>query len=252
MPDLDCHDVDTALRTLASAIGVTVGDLSETLLGYDDSRFSDTSEAPYERMPREVLSELGTDASLIQLEDVYYFHGTRVVDPNEFLRRGILPFPEIIEQIWRTLYELLRRTHEFNLDQWNDFRRSVESKHPYNVKAENKFDHGPNAFVVRELLFHPGTARHDYLACPEIVQDIARFFRSAHGVDLEERFCSESKACIVKFRSSKKPSDVLTPVLWYLFSMLRTGEVTENAEGGFAGEGILVPPEDVIAVEVIP
>ncbi len=43
--------------------------------------------------------------------------------------------------------------------------------------------------LVRETLLDPSaTNSHDYLGCPEIVQDIARCYQSAYGVDLETRF----------------------------------------------------------------
>lgn len=56
---------------------------------------------------------------------------------------------------------------------------------------------------------------------------------------------------IVRFRSTDVWEGALPTALWYVFAKLRDDELTSNANGGFDGHGRAVPPEDVVAVEVV-
>lgn len=221
-------------------------------------RFEDASEDPYVRMPREVLEHFGSDVDAVsaRFEGAHYFHGTRVVDPQQFQSRGILPLDEVVEQIWRILYDLVQA--EVSSEQWDEVRRLIESGaggHDgwlYRLKTGSRLHYGPHALLVREFLFMPQeTGSHDYLACPEIVQDISRCFKSVHGIDLEERFCRAAVPCIVKFRRTDTCLEATRIALWYAFSKLREGRLTSNANGGFDGRGQPIPPDDVMGIEVI-
>jgi hypothetical protein len=105
---------------------------------------------------------------------------------------------------------------------------------------------------VRETFFQPrSTGSHDYLSCPEIVQDIARCFSSAHGINLERRFCDAAKPCIVKFRSTQLRPGAINAALWYAYTKLRDGEVRSNSNYSFDGDGEAVPAPDVVEVEIV-
>lgn len=253
---LDCYDLETALASLGELLSVEVNELRAALFAYDHSRFSNYSEDPYRRMPRELLETLGRDVNALTVDGAFYFHGTRSLDPDDFYRHGVLPLDQMVERIWSTLYELVR--DGCTEDEWADFRRAVESDaggHDgflYRLKAGDRVHFGPYALLVREIFFDPSaTGSHDYLGCPEIVQDIARCYRSACGFDLETRFCESSQAVIVRFRSTDVWEGALPTALWYVFAKLRDDELTSNANGGFDGHGRAVPPEDVVAVEVV-
>lgn len=254
MPWLICRDLETALDSLASAIGVSVDDLSYMLHNYDETRLDASSEDPFRQMPREILEELGAEG--VRFDGVHYFHGTRVKDPDEFRRRGILPLNEMIEPVWRDLYELVRE--EVSPEQWIAFRRSVESGacddaiYVGRLEAKYKSGYGPDGVLVREVLLNPDAASsQDFLNCPELVQDIARCFLNMHRIALEDRFRSTSYACIVTFRTTSVWPGAFPTAVWYAFSKLRDGELGTNAAGGYGGEGTPVPPQDVVEVEVI-
>lgn len=253
---LDCHDLETTLASLAEALAISDDELRAALIAYDESRFADNSQDPYLRMPRELLASLDRDIAVVRLDGTFYFHGSRVVDPDALGREGILPLDQMIERIWPMLYEFVR--DERSPDEWAIFRRGVEQKtggHDcdlYRLKTGDHIHFGPHALLVREIFFDPNATRsHDYLGCPEIVQDIARCYESVYGVDLESRFCAGSVPVIVKFRSTDVWEGSLPAALWYTCSMLRDGELTSNANGGFQGAGRAVPPKDVVAVEVV-
>jgi hypothetical protein len=92
---------------------------------------------------------------------------------------------------------------------------------------------------------------HDYLDCPEIVRDIARCFLEHSGVDIETRFQEASRPVIVKFRSTTMWEGTLRAALWYVFSMLRDGEVSSNANEGFDGHGQPIPPDSIVSIDEV-
>ncbi len=105
---LDCHDLETGVIPLAGAIGVTVDELAHALRDRTDSWVKRPPEAPWKRMPREVLERFGTSVDDIRFEGAYYFHGTRALDHERFRSHGILPLDQMVEQIWPKLYDLVR------------------------------------------------------------------------------------------------------------------------------------------------
>jgi len=251
---LDCHDQRTALTTLSGIVGVAPDRLSGAIRGFDDAALDHCDEDPAIVMPREVLESLGVDIASTCFAGAHYFHGTRTTDPDAFQRCGILPLDAAIEQIWTTLHDLVRG--ECSPVQWEEFRQSVERDaggHDgflYRLKTRDQLHHGPHAVLVRDILLDASAhGGHDYLKCPEIVQDIARCYRSASGVDLETRFRAASVPCIVTFRLTRiDPARAIAAACWYLHGDGRAN-VTMN---GFIGEGSGVPAEDVLAVEVAP
>jgi hypothetical protein len=253
---LDCQDVGTALASLAAVLAVDIDDLRTSLLAYDESRFVNSSEDPYVRLPRELLEGLGADAETVGFDSAFYFHGTRATDPEAFYRDGILPLDEVIERLWAELFELVR--DERSAEEWEAFRRDVERDaggHDgflYRLKTGDRLHFGPYGVLVRDILLDPSaTNSHDYLACPEIVQDIARCYQSAHKVDLEARFCAASHPVIVKFQSRDVWAGALPTSVWFVFAKLRHAELTLHARGGFDGEGRAVQPGDVVEVETL-
>jgi hypothetical protein len=254
---LDCHDVDSALASIAEASGVPPADLDRALREYDEARFEEASGDPWELMPRDVLERFGVDVEIVagRFDGAHYFHGTRAVDPDAFRRRGIMPLDCMLDEIWATLRELAG--DDITDEDWDAFRRSIEAGAGgddgviYRMKAGGRIHFGPFGLVVRETFLDPHSAgSHDYLGCPEIVQDIARCYGAAHGGNLERRFCDVAKPCIVKFRSANcRPGDVMA-ALWYAYTKLRDDKITSSANYAFDGGGEPVPAEDVVDVEI--
>jgi len=262
---LDCHDLETTLTSIVDATGVNHDRLAGALRDYDESRFEHPSGDPWKRMPQEVLEQFGVAVDDIRFEGAYYFHGTRVLDPERFRRDGILPLDRMVEQVWPMLYELVGS--ERTVEQWAAFRALVEGgdcnpygstcehfSHLYRLKTETYRRHmiGPYALLVREVFIDPqATWSHDYLSCPEIVQDIATCYEAVYGVDLERRFRETSTPCIVKFRHKQlEPRAIMVP-FWYAFFRLRDDNLTDAVGWSFDGEGVGVPSDAITDVEVV-
>jgi hypothetical protein len=120
---LDCQDVETALASLADELAVGIDELRASLLAYDESRFADSSQDPYVRLPRELLEDLSRDVETVSFDCAYYFHGTRAIDSDSFYRDGILPLDSMIDRLWAELFELVR--DERTAEEWEAFRSDV-------------------------------------------------------------------------------------------------------------------------------
>jgi hypothetical protein len=240
---IDCTDRGTALQTLSAAVNVEPDALLRAVCAFDTSRVY--GEDLVIVMPREVLASLGVDLGAVRLAEAHYFHATRVVDPSDFHRQGIRALDAMLDDIWTTLHGLV--SDACSGAEWAAFRESVEhgaGDHDgdlYRLKTRHAMCYGPHGELVREMFFDPSTTGwHDWLDCPEIVEDIARCYASVSGGGLLARFRAATTACLVKFRSTHvEPPRVIADACWYL-----RGEGTTR--GGFHGDGVGVPPDDVL------
>lgn len=254
---LDCTNLDTALQSVAAIVGTNAATLARAVLDYDGSRFDDTSQSPLERMPRDVASGLGVKLEDLAPEGALYFHATRVLDARTIRQEGILPLDRMLESIWEMLFDLVRDL--CTLTEWQSFRHDLEAGggnhagHLYRIKTRNSApSFGPFAFLVRSTLFNNDhCSNHDYLACPETVQDIGQAFLDRTGVDLEQRFRDASRPAIVTFRSRKVWTGAMRAALWYLYDEMHEGRVGGNANWGFDGEGDPIRAGDILGVEVL-
>jgi hypothetical protein len=112
---------------------------------------------------------------------------------------------------------------------------------------------GPHALLVREIFFDPdAVGSHDYLGCPEIIQDIAGCYAAEYGGTLEHDFRAASRPCIVKFHSTTVDDYALTSAFWYLDSRLRGRPLSTLVTwSGFVGRGVPVLPSQIASVEVM-
>ncbi len=258
MPHLDCTDLDSTLSSLSAALETAPTTLQTALENYDEAPFADHAEDPWEQMPRELTEHFGASVDEVRarFDGAFYFHGTRVVDPDAFYRRGILPLDHMIDPLWSTLRELAPR--DLTNEDWALFVNSVESgvdnqdTRLYRLKTGSGLSFGPFGLLVREILLDPGAASsHDYLRTPEIIEDIARAYLTAYGVDLQALFCAASHPCVVTFKRRQLRPGAVKAALWYSYTKVRDGELTMSANWSFDGSGYPVPPEDIVSVKII-
>jgi hypothetical protein len=152
------------------------------------------------------------------------------------------------------LFDLVK--DECSLVTWAKFRAWIEEGgggHEgwlYRTKSVDEGHHGPYGVLVRETFFDPkSVGQYDYLGCPEIIQDISWCFQEYRQIDLEARFRAASKPVIVSFRSRSCREGLVRAALWYVFTMVRDGELTSNANECYEGNGQPVGHLDVLAVD---
>ena len=123
----------------------------------------------------------------------------------------------------------------------------------YRAAVSSSGEHGPFGELVRDVLLRPAlTSSHDYLRTSERAEDIAIEARERFGVDLAARFARASRSCLVKFRSFEVDSHALETALVYGWQMLTEGAISGRGPcRGYGGEGVPVPPENMLDVEVV-
>jgi hypothetical protein len=62
---LDCHDLESALASLAAVVGETSVELGWALREYDEARFEEVREDPWKLMPCDVLARFSTDVETV-------------------------------------------------------------------------------------------------------------------------------------------------------------------------------------------
>jgi hypothetical protein len=253
---LDCTDLKSASASLADALDLEEVNLRNAFEAYDETVFADMSQDPRTRMPCEVCETLNRDISFVHFEGATYFHATRVVDPDGFYQRGILPLGGVIEPIWQMLFALVQ--DECTPAEWTEFRGWVEAGGGgpdgglYRFKANDPDLHGPFGILVREMFFRRGEVNiSNFLECPEIIQDIARCFEKYRGVDLESYFYETSAPVIVSFRGPFTGLGSVCAAFWYVYNEVRDGSVSNNSDCCYDGSGSPVLPDQIVSVEVI-
>lgn len=241
---LDCQTRETALDSLSAIIGVTPDRLTQGLAGIYYDRWS---EDPPTVLWQEIVGGERT------CDGIYWFHLSRVLDPESFRQRGILPLNEMVEPIWLMLAELagdsISEEDKRQLD--ISLIGCGHSAWLYNEKVHNLNDWGPNAMLVRDSAFCPrDMLNHDYLGAPEIVEDICDCINRRFGVDLLTRFCGASQSCIVKFLGPFNRPDVLPTALMYLWAMHHDQGMGYCCNTCFDGEGEAIRPDQIVAIEV--
>jgi hypothetical protein len=247
---LDCQNIDAALSSFAAACRRPVDDVAQAISSYaaDWSEFEPQFRTAG---PREVLQLLDVASADIEFEGAYYFHGTRTFDAAMFSREGILPLNQVTDRLWVSLYGLVADTAT-DVD-WRRLREGMETgalgHHSYLYWLKTKGSSGlggPYALLAREQ-HYPREGHHNYLAIPEIVEDIAR----CCDLDLARRFQEATTSCVVKFLHTDKDMDILHAVFWYIHGMLHDGKPGWLAQCDYDGRGSAVLPGDVMAVELV-
>lgn len=252
---LDCETLETTLASVALAAGVSERELLDGLRRFDPAGV-DTSADWYGAVPRAALASIGVNIDSVRFDAIRAFHGTRTLDPQRFVRHGILPLGAVIDRLWDDLFAIAGG--QVTTAEWHAIRTAIEtgplrpgpaehSAYLYRLKVGKTSLHGPYANLVRDHVLAPIEGHHDYLAIPEIVQDIARFA----GTDLQDRFERAAKSCIVKFRHHEVTHHEIDSAVSYLLSKAHNEPHGFSSVHGLDCKGVAVPPEAVVAVDEI-
>jgi hypothetical protein len=247
---LDCQNVDTALTSFATACRRPVAAVAEAVLSHG-ANWTEYEPRLVASGPREMFRRLDLTSADVSFEGAYYFHGSRVFDRARFAEEGILPLGQVIDRLWTSLHTLVADT--VTEADWRQLRADIEagggghSGSLYRLKTNGSGRlGGPYALLARQHHL-PRDGHHNYLAIPEIVEDIAR----CCGLDLAERFRAATTPCIVKFRTASMNADVLNAGFWYIHGMLHDGMPGWLAQCDYDGRGKPVLQDEVVAVELI-
>lgn len=255
---INCYDFDTAADSVATAMGLAPALLIGALQEHDESQLLNLVEDPFQKMPKDVLSNFGLnlEAVLAEIQGATYFHATRVAEPDVFATKGILPLGEALESIQTQLKDLAGPS--ISTSKWNQIWLSLTS-HPLPsdaptlaLRMEHRALWGPSGTLVRDAHLHAREiGKSSFLESPEIIVDIANALFERTGVPLPDLFNLATRPYIVEFRSDSIGLNEIRSAIWYIYSSSRSIDLTNIHQGTFDGCGHRVPASDVVSVSVV-
>lgn len=183
--------------------------------------------------------------------ELCWFHGTRVPAGTTFAE-GIFPLGQGIGR----LREAILSTLDDEAAQ-AAVRVAFDRQHGKSMHFRNKVDHdihwGPFAILVREVADHASAiGQHDYLAMPEIIDDLCEEVRISDGLDIRAAFEQRWVPAMVKFWAPCEDSSAryaVATALCYLRECALRGRSHMGAVWCFDGENVPVAPERIVGIE---
>lgn len=251
-PILCCPDSAGAVQSLAALFGVApdrfARALSDAALIVEAGAKADVARAIVPALTA-VL-----DGPPVTPSRIHFFHGTRAFDPALFLQRGLLPLREILDDLWQRMQRL---APEVRSEDFTALRKGLEDGRVKALTYKHRIDthdDGPHGVLVRDVLLDPESySASEFLRIPEIVEDICVAAHSEFEVDLQPRFERATTPCVVEFATQpQKALQAISAACWYAESALRSQTARgDDAFWNFCGEGVAVPPGDIVLVDVV-
>lgn len=250
---LDCRDFESSVQCFALATGRSAIEVKRTARAVAAAHIEGDDD-PLKLEAFALLRALGMDSTDSPFDSVYFFHGSRVGDPSTFSRDGILNLPDALPRVWDVLEELARE--ECSAADWSRFRRRLSAgelrshgAEHFKLKTGDAMHHGPHAQLIRQLYLNKPEIHHDYLDCPEIVEDICGAAKDEIGIELLSSYRRATTPCIVKFVHGRVDGRHLEGASRFILDHIRGDNF--HAWGGFESGGRSIPARDVRDVEVI-
>jgi hypothetical protein len=248
---IDCESYESALASLSGIYGVSSEDIKEYLSHFDlDGAYEDYKGD----MDAGDLLQLRFNqkfcGSRHSVTGISWFHLTRTLDRTTF-SEGILPLGAALPKVWDMLISIPKE--EMKRRRLEELRIKGVPNHQYNLKAPHKLHHGPYAMLVRESAFNAAEiGNHDYLALPEIVEDICAGYRERFKESIQAEIKAALRPFIVKFEDkSGTRSDVLSPVIRYCHCKAWKDALHTHTNTCFDGEGKTVPFESIQRIDYL-
>jgi hypothetical protein len=232
---LDCHSIDSALTSLGNLFRTPKRELKDALLGFSFDSFRTSRDRALEPPPRVLWNRIvGINTQTPIPEVTYWFHATRVNSEADF-KEGIQP-----------LNARLPKIHEFldSLARGAGLSSPSPATFHYALKTSDPIHWGPYAFLVLDAILRPCEVTHNYLATPEIVEDIA-----GNSQIVIDEFRKRTRPCIVKFRSAQPREDVVEVALYYCYFSLWCRDMNLDTNTHFDGKGRTIPFKDIVGID---
>jgi hypothetical protein len=239
---LDCQSLDSALTSLAGLLRTKKRELRTALTSFSPEEFEASLEHA-DHPPGTVLWNriIGPRTSAPIPDVVHWFHATRVPPGTDF-SEGIQPLGARLPAIESLVATLAEMGSPLSAAQ-------AESSFQYRLKAPDPRFWEPYGFLVRDAIVHPDSATHNYLATPEIIEDLAQAYGPGVEMPIIDKFRASTKPCIVKFRSTEPRKYVVEVALFYCHATLWVQGQGLETNTCFDGKAKAVPFSDIIAIE---
>jgi hypothetical protein len=249
---LDCESFDDAVASLSKIFQTTPEALKDLLsakeIGVHFERHWMELPDFTEYLYAVAEGHLGCPSPL---DAVCWFHTTRIF-PGTTFSEGILPLDAALPALKERLIEAVDDA-SLKVQLRDALYVSGVGDHHYANKTQNSIHWGPYAILVRDVASCAANlSQHDYLAMPEIIEDICNGFDSPVREELLTVFNVKLRPAVVKFTAPADQDEAyISTALCYVHSMIQEGKLDTNSVMCFDGENNPVPPHDILKVEFV-
>lgn len=244
---LRAADVQDALASLASVFGTGAATVCDAL----GDAIAEVDDVPTRRDAALVAALRRRLGSLRAPEQIHYFHGSRLIQPDLIRRHGLLPHDRVLDRLWQQLGGLAH-PHVAAID-WQGLRADMANglcgPPTYLRRAAER---GPHGLLVRDVFSDPrGWHSVDYLDAPEAVADICQTAQERFGIDLASSYRDRATPCIVEFSvraTRSRVEEAVASAAWFAEGAPR-GEHPLAALHSFDGHGNPVPASSIVAID---
>jgi len=251
---LDCETGKSTITSLSNGFSCSEEKLIITLQSIDIEDIYEKQwmqiDVPSEQyLYNYILENIGPHD---ELSNVYWFHLTRTTKDNMF-HDGILPLGESLSIIWDTILGVT----ENNIIHANllTMKNNGVQDDLYNLKVPDSFHWGPYAILVQDVAYYANQlGQHDYLAMPEIIEDICNGYEKQFGTSIYQLYEEHLIPKSIKFKSSKY-LDVgcIEAAIYHAYTTVKNKPVSGGSISCFDAKGKNIPATDIVSViEICP
>lgn len=249
---LDCESFDTALVSLSKIFQTTPENLKILFSAKEIGAHYEIHwrELPEFRSYIYAIAEQHFGSPLL-LDAICWFHTTRVL-PGTTFSEGILPLDAALPSLKERLLEAVEDAG-VKAQLHHALYSGCVGDHHYANKTQNSMHWGPYAILVRDVASCATNLwQHDYLAMPEIIEDICNGFDGLVRNALLAIFSEKLRPATVKFTALvDRDEPYIATALCYVHSMIQDGKLDTNSVICFDGKNNPVPPQDILKVEFV-
>lgn len=266
--DFICKDFSSALHSLSQVIGISE-DKIISVLEYDWEKQYDIeyeifikSNAPEESFPSdfgEYIFLNGFPGTILpeSRPTVHWFHGARVIEPNNYLHEGILPLSEMYPRI-RLMVDDIASKLNLSVKECNSNWQN-QNKWLVDMKLNDAREHGgPFAMLMYEAAATPEYfGNHSYIEEPEIISNYAYMMYDTNADLILAEFKKISFPIIVEF---KEPANavklislklLITTVIQYLYFRIHNKEIGITGNICFSNNGQAISANSIVKIHII-
>lgn len=251
MTSLICRDEKSALYSLSKILGISEIKLVDYLTDDIQIQYENSSSTKYIDFPTYLFKKI-IDVyhitALRKIDQIHWFHGTRIWKGSKIKNEGILPtnliVPKLVEQI-NTLAFM------------NDIEKNKFSpkKYPFLDKIHTEMHWGPYGNLNRVAVAHPNLfGFHSYIDMPEIVEDYIQYAFYDNYSNLVSIYKKMTRSAIIEFITTPKNDNyqwLIEPILLFLYCSMHKEGYSIYCNVCYDGFAVPITPSQILKIEYL-
>jgi len=250
--ELDCETGDSTIASFCGCFGCEEADFTDALKSIDiEELYSDSDTMPEESSEEYLLNyiveKFGEPG---ESDSICWFHLTRTLSDNEF-SEGVLPLSQAKDFIWETLFSIFEGT--VIEQRLRSMKESGVDDGAYNLKIDDPVHSGPYGILVLDTAFHSEEiGQHDYLAFPEIIEDICTGYWTQYDEKIYDEVEDALSPCVIKFQEDAVADQgAIEAALYFAYRYANGLDVSGASICCYDGKDEAVSYEDILSIDFL-